>query len=147
MSITMSTNQMEKIINDVYRLSCFLTGSREAAENLTMITFDNCKDISYLFKKTVIWKFMANTYLCNSLESRRSNPIRENYYYKNVNIGSIINLSPEEKLTLMLKEIAGLNYQELAEILGYSKKNVSIVLAKARKKIIKKIKKQENIFV
>lgn len=139
----MSTNQMEKMINNVYRLSYCLTGSRETAENLTMITFGNCKDLGCLFKKTVIWRYMASTYLC-SFSSKSIYPIKENNYSENEYIGALMNLSPEEKLTLMLKEIAGLNYQELAEILEHSKKSVSIILADARRKIIKEMKTKEN---
>lgn len=122
-----------QLINQVYTVGFYLSGSIDMAEHLTIQTFDLCKETDWYFQDQ-IWKIFCSLYFNESTGMNK-------YPNKNQTDGTsleaklpsaILCLPPEERMVLLLREIIGFGYEEISQCINCSKEGVSEILTRAR---------------
>ncbi len=131
-----------ELINQVYNLSLHLSGSRETAEHLTEQTFDLCAEAGSGLDDLTLWKTFCS-YFLDEFSAANNHPKS-----KNDRTGleaklqdAIIRLPPEERLVLLLREMARLSWEEISLCTGSSKARVSAIYAKGRGRLLQELNK------
>ena len=151
----------------VYNTTLRITASREDAEDVTQDVFIKVHKSLKNFRfrssfKTWIYRIAANTAI-NKYRKRKKERIRtveyddrietehaaenaEKELYRNDNeklINSILAiLNPEQRACIVLRNIEGLSYEEIAKTLGVNINTVRTRLKRARTKILEKFGKE-----
>lgn len=136
-----SQKRIIKLINQVYTVAFYLSGSRDMAENLTIQTFNLCKENDLCFEGQKQWKIFCSIYL-NKFSVMDKYPSRNQIECASLEAKlpcAVLCLPPEDRLVLLLREIIGLSYKEISQCINCSKESVSVILTRGREYLLKEL--------
>ncbi len=127
-------HRLEELIKKVYKAGYYLTCNTKKAEELTIKTFEVFTGSGYDIDEQIMWKYLAEIYLNELSETykyhfnSKHQPIKlEDKLHR-----AVLTLAPEEKLVLILRDMIGLNYDELTGIIGCDRDKLTGILTEAR---------------
>ncbi|MCX7698616.1 MAG: RNA polymerase sigma factor [Candidatus Goldbacteria bacterium] len=139
----------------VYNIALGILRNKAEAEDIThdvfiklfysLDSFRGESDIkTYLYRMTVnkAIDFIRNNKLHN--EKIETLGVKENMFFKNDLYALLAKLDTEHKVPLLLAEIAGFSYKEIAEILNINIGTVKSRINRAINKLKNKIKEENN---
>lgn len=156
MEVTPIEDQYREHIASIVQFCLRMIGHREKAEELAQDVFleawrRNRYETSWLFacarnrcidylRRGGVWnrvwdRLRGRTPLSTSFE--------EELVRKDLGLRVLSRLNPRERSLLLLKEYAGLNYQEIGEILGLKPDSVGVGLSRARARAAKMLEKEQ----
>ncbi|KJS16985.1 MAG: hypothetical protein VR69_06950 [Peptococcaceae bacterium BRH_c4b] len=139
-------HRLEELIKKLYKAGYYLTCNTKRAEELTIKTFDFFTGNAYRIEEQELWRYFVEIYLYklpatgNYPFNKKQQPIElEDKLHR-----AILTLAPEEKLVLILRDIIGLNYHELTEIIGCDRDKLAGILTKARFRLCEELELWRN---
>ena len=161
----------ERYYSRTYRLAYGMTGRHETAEDLTQEVFIRAYQKLALFagqSSFATWFYrLAFNHCLNRCKSERRNDRMESYESTPAPLTSVMkgmdrtvlqqevqrqihralfSLKPEQRLVVILKDIEGLSYEEIAERLNCSTGTLGSQLARARKLLARKLEHLRGTF-
>ncbi|KAF1084312.1 ECF RNA polymerase sigma factor SigE [Sporotomaculum syntrophicum] len=138
-------NSSEQIVYLLYNTGYRLTGSHNRTQELLMVVFNtvsgNINLKTALKKLCLTYKNKATTgwapNLPKDLPEAKKSPQTEDNSTNKIQAG-LMTLPPSERLVLVLREVSGLNYVEIAEVTGMEKISVNRLLSTGRWELRKK---------
>ena len=127
-------HRLEELIKKVYKAGYYLTSNTKKAEELTIKTFEVFTGNGYRIEEQGMWSYFVEIYLYK-LPATGNYPFHKKHQPINLEDKlhrAILTLAPEEKLVLILRDIIGLNYHELTEIIGCDRDKLTRILTGAR---------------
>lgn len=128
-------NSHEEIVNLLYKTGFRLTGSHRETAKLVSRTV-NVLNKRKQFNSNTALKELCSVYINTNIANLGKTFGNDCVWYSDYSTKEIqevlLALPPLERLVLVLHEVSGLNYAEIADVTGLEKKTVSRLLATSR---------------